>query len=161
MKRAGKIPSDVILDEEAIPLLKGYSVQVHADGRCSIITGTHRKRMYLHRFLWEQRYGEAPELIDHINRNPKDNRFRNLRAANKKLNAVNSSKKSQSGLPAGVKHKTHCRTRPYQARITQDGKDRSLGMYRTPEEAGAAYQVAAASVIIEEQLKAEKEWLHG
>ena len=150
--RLSNRPSDLILDDAGVDALQGRSVSISSNGRAQVAIG--HDTTLVHRFLWEQRYGEAPEIIDHINGNPKDNRFCNLRAATKRLNQINAVNRSRSGLPKGV---SKGNKKSWRAHIC--GK--RLGYFNTPEEASAAYKEAAAISILEEQLKAEKEWLHG
>ena len=45
-----------------------------------------------HRVLWKMAYGTEPELIDHINGDPSDNRIENLRCATPAQNSANSSR---------------------------------------------------------------------
>jgi hypothetical protein len=58
------------------------------------------KIYYAHRLAWLSVHDVWPELVDHINRNPADNRIINLRLANKSINAINSyaSTKNTSGF---------------------------------------------------------------
>lgn len=60
----------------------------------------NKKTMYAHRIAWWFVYGAPPALIDHINRNPSDNRISNLRKADRSINAINSklSARNRSGL---------------------------------------------------------------
>jgi hypothetical protein len=160
----GKRASGIILDHDGEKILVDKSVGVFQQSGYPRVF-VNRKSVPLYRFLWEQRYGEAPTLIDHINGNPKDNRFSNLRAGNYQLNAFNQKRKrktSDQSLPFGVCHLgARYKSKPYRATIKHNGVSKSLGAYETPEEAAAAYKGAAAIVILEEQLKAEKEWLYG
>ena len=94
-------------------------------------------------------------MIDHISRDRRDCRFVNLRAATYRLNNINRQLKSD--LPAGVR-KTQ--SGKYEAAMGNKESYRYLGLFKTAEEASAAYQAVATEVILEEQLKAEKEWLY-
>jgi hypothetical protein len=49
----------------------------------------HKHRMLVHRLIYYMHTGKLPDLVDHINRDPLDNRLENLRGANKTLNAHN------------------------------------------------------------------------
>lgn len=78
-------------------------------------------------------------MIDHINRNPLDNRRENLRIASKSLNCHNSvgpTKRSRSGLRGIMFHKA---SGLWHAVIRLDNKVYSLKYHKTPEAAHAAY----------------------
>jgi len=63
----------------------------------------NRKMLCLHRLIYIFHNGEPPEGydIDHINRNPIDNRIENLRACTRSLNTCNS--KPRIGCKSGVR----------------------------------------------------------
>lgn len=48
------------------------------------------QRYYVHRLAWFLVHGEQPEYIDHINRNPADNRLCNLRNVSNQINSLNN-----------------------------------------------------------------------
>jgi len=61
----------------------------------------NRKHYYAHRIIWLYKNGYMPEhLIDHINRNPSDNRIENLREITGSCNIRNSGnpKNNASGV---------------------------------------------------------------
>ena len=91
-----------------------------------------------HRLAWLYVHGDWPNgCVDHINRDPSDNRIANLRDTTKAENTQNvtaARKSSRLGL-LGVRKVW----RRYAARIKADGQERHLGYYDTPEEAHAAY----------------------
>lgn len=103
------------------------------------------KRLYrAHRLAWLWSYGEFPALeIDHINRNPADNRLVNLREVDSSQNKQNiaARRDNRSGYKGVFKHS---QTGRWVAQIQADGKAKHLGCFATPEEASLAYQRAAA-----------------
>lgn len=107
-----------------------------------------RYRIYAHRVAWAMSYGVYPqELIDHIDGDPGNNRLSNLRQATHAQNMANMRSKLRTknpGLPRGVALGPGMRTRPYAARIKHGGRRLHLGYFATPEEAGRAYDMAAA-----------------
>lgn len=100
-------------------------------------------RRYLeHRLAWFYVTGEWPaNTIDHVDGNPLNNRFANLREATQQQQNFNSRGRWLSLWPKGV---TFDRRRGrFRAQLTLNGKNFHLGMFDTPEEANAAYLAKA------------------
>lgn len=96
-----------------------------------------------HRLAWLYMYGDWPDgFIDHINRDPGDNRIANLRVVSRQQNARNVpvSIRSSTGIK-GVGH--HKQSGKYRAKIWAGGKQLWLGHFDTVEAAAAAYKQAA------------------
>lgn len=97
-----------------------------------------------HRLAWLYMTGEWPALaVDHVNRNPSDNRWANLRQATPRQNGANSKPRGAHGLK-GVH--LHTRNRRWVAQIKKGGTTVYLGSFDTPAEAHAAYAAEARSV---------------
>ena len=99
--------------------------------------GGKNRDWYLHRQILSPPEGYQ---VDHKNRNPADNRKRNLRLCTVKENQANrkqlrSKATSRRGVEAIGKR--------FRARITVDGRVRHLGMFTTADEAAAAYAAEA------------------
>jgi len=96
-----------------------------------------------HRLAWIWMKGEDPlNTIDHIDRNPANNKWKNLRQATQGLQIHNGTIRSDSlsklrGVQRGRRRKG------WIARITKDGVKRHLGTFATAEEASEAYKAAA------------------
>ncbi len=114
-----------------------------ADGRYTIfIDGVCRQE---HRVVWLWHYGEWPKhCIDHIDRNPLNNRIENLRDITLSENKQNqlAQKNNASGFK-GV-WKTNVKSGSWIAEITHNGRRIYLGYFKTPTEAYEAYKKAAA-----------------
>lgn len=94
-------------------------------------------RYYAHRIAWFFVTGDQPNVIDHINGDPSDNRFCNLRNCTQAENMMNHGcKTNKSGLPCGV---TVTPAGRYRARIEHNGQVFRMGMFSTAEQAEAAY----------------------
>lgn len=93
--------------------------------------GTYR----IHRIIWKMVTGKDPVAdIDHINCNPLDNRFSNLREATRRQNIWNKKRKTTQ-----LKGITQIRPNRWHARIRINGKNAYLGTFPTPELAHEAY----------------------
>lgn len=108
-----------------------------------------KRQILAHRF-----FTNAPEgmLVDHINRDKKDNRLENLRVCGRPLNAMNSKirEDNKSGC-TGVWFRSD--TKKWVAEIKMQYKKKSLGCYKTREEAAAVRKEAEH----EYQLEAERQ----
>lgn len=81
--------------------------------------------------------------VDHIDGDPSNNKWSNLRDVTHKVNTQNRhtpTKSKKTGLPLGVS--IDSRDGGIRSDITVDGKARSLGRFSTPELAHEAYKVA-------------------
>ncbi len=95
-----------------------------------------------HRLVWALVSGAWPEdQIDHINGDPEDNRFENLRVVPNADNQKNRwlSRANTSGVN-GVYW--HSRDKVWSACIRQNGRQKSLGYFQTQEQATAARKEA-------------------
>lgn len=96
------------------------------------------KQTPLHRYIANP---SPNEIVDHINRDKKDNRICNLRNTNKSVNAFNCGLRStnKSGRTGVYLRKD---TKRWQAEIKKDGRKILLGCYSTFEEAVKAREEA-------------------
>jgi len=125
----------------------------------SICTATKR-RLWLHRYVWELRHGWVPKCIDHINGIRWDCRISNLRPATASLNSRNRRVRRRVDLPVGVGVRSGSRStgrNPFYARIRTGGRQVTIGYYPTADAAGAAYLRECAVVSERESLEAQME----
>lgn len=107
----------------------GY-VTVHACGHNLL---AHRVAFFLMEGRW-------PVVMDHVNRNPADNRWSNLRECTVAQNTHNrATRAKKSTLPRGVYQPNRG---SYIAQIVANGVSHYLGTFKTTGEASAAYEAA-------------------
>lgn len=98
--------------------------------------------LYMHRLL-----ANSPKGLetDHINGNKLDNRRSNLRPCTHSQNKGNEGLRSTN--TSGYKGVTwHKQRQKWNAHITHNRKNHSLGLYATPEEASIAYNKEALKI---------------
>jgi hypothetical protein len=95
-----------------------------------------------HRLAWFWMKGEWPQgEVDHRNRNRAVNRWRNLRLATRPENAANASLRIDNR--SGFRGVSYCKAGGrWMAYVRKAGKQRYLGLFDTPEVAGAVAQAA-------------------
>lgn len=100
------------------------------------------RRYLAHRIAWMLMTGSSPtgRLIDHINGNPLDNRWTNLRLADAATNVQNMRRAHRDSRTQVLGTRRH--GPGYQAQIKVCGKTHYLGTYPTKEEAHAVYVAA-------------------
>ena len=110
--------------------------------RMSRTAPTGNKMKMLQNFIWELHNGKIPDgyRVDHINTKPFDNRYSNLRLANKSVNAFNAervNKVSNCGVVGVMKIKDNAKYNAgrYRAYITYCGKRHELGYYKNIDDA--------------------------
>lgn len=86
-----------------------------------------------HRMAWLYMTGELPDVVDHIDRNPANNRFSNLRASTHEQNMWNSCHPPGA---SGIRGVSIVGGR-YRAKISKKGKSFHLGYFDSPEDAAA------------------------
>jgi hypothetical protein len=94
---------------------------------------THKKVLYpAAHIAWYLTYGEWPKgMIDHIDRNPSNNRISNLRDISERMNVLHRQGWSKNGLPRGVRLE---RGR-YRVVVSLFYKTKHIGFFDTLEEA--------------------------
>jgi hypothetical protein len=80
--------------------------------------------------------GDEPEMVDHRNGDPADNRATNLRAATNSTNQMNQKLRRGKLLPKGVT----AEGKRFVAFARQAGRKVSIGRFDTPAEAHAAWR---------------------
>lgn len=90
------IQADILLDKGDLERVQKYkwTLSIHGDDIRAISNSTELGRIYLHQFL----IGNIPmgKVIDHINRNPLDNRKGNLRVVERSINSTNAKARTES-----------------------------------------------------------------
>lgn len=113
-------------------------------GGMPTVRGKRQNNDYFHKFL--SSYGLSPVKgmhIDHINRNPLDNRLSNLRLVTVSQNCRNRSlRKDSTTKLLGVSKMRNYIKKPFRAYIYQNNKHIHLGYYTTAEEAAKARDAA-------------------
>lgn len=89
-----------------------------------------------HRLIWLMNTGELPEVIDHVNRDPADNRMENLRPCSYSENVINSKRRA-AGEVAGV---YAVRPGVWKACLRARGKHHYLGCFSSWDDAKQAYE---------------------
>lgn len=126
----------VLLDEEDYERLSGYA-WLEAGGRAYRTDGAHH-RVFMHREILGFPDGE----VDHMNRDPLDNRRANLRPATHSQNASNALVRATN--KAGFKGVSRdWTTGRWRAELHANKRHVFLGRFGTAEEAARAYDAAA------------------
>ena len=122
----------------------GYAARVKMQEGERIKVTMHREVFFAHSDL--NPIDCAHLDIDHINGNKLDNRFENLRIANRQQNSGNRGRNRQnkSGYKGVNLHDTDRMV--WRAQIMDNGKKRSIGYFATAEEAALAYNAEAVKV---------------
>lgn len=98
-----------------------------------------RRLLYVHRIAWAMQTGEWPTMeIDHMDGNPRNNQWSNLREVDRSLNMQNRrgpDRDSMTGLLGAFRAKGG----RFESKIRVRGIVHRLGTFGTAEEAHAAY----------------------
>jgi hypothetical protein len=114
----------------------GKPAFTHLDGTGRLDAGFLGYRTSAHRAAWAYVYGVWPEMLDHIDRDPLNNRIANLRETTDFRNAQNRA------LPTGIRQ---MRGGKWKATIMAGWtRPRVLGFFDTEAEAAAAREIAVA-----------------
>lgn len=104
--------------------------------------GNAARRAYAHRIIWKMMTGEEPPEIDHRDWDKSNNRWVNLRAANRTGNTRNQRKlKAGTSKYRGVSWNR--RRDAWRAKITVDRRDIHLGFFEDEDAAAQAYRKAS------------------
>jgi len=110
-----------------------------------VMGNRNQMRIYMHRLIT----GAGPkELVDHVNRNPLDNRASNLRMATPSQNGSNRGPdRRRHGSSSRHKGVSWSKDRgKWQTSIHINGKTRALGRFDSELDAARAYNAAAVEV---------------
>lgn len=128
-----------IVDDEDAHLFDKYKWTARTDsgGRTYVLGCVNGRTVGLHRVVMGMPTGK---VIDHINRNPLDNRKANLRLCTTAENIRNGGRK---GSFHQSRYKGVWREGRWRAKITVDAKNIHLGRFDTELQAALAYDEAA------------------
>jgi hypothetical protein len=111
-----------------------------------LCTSINKKVYKCHRLAWLYMTGDFPKnFIDHIDGNPSNNAWANLREATPKQNQenVHLRKDNKSGFKGVAWHKA---SKKWSASLAHNKKHIWLGVYETPEEAALVVKLKRAEL---------------
>ena len=123
----------IIKDKRVCTGFKRYRTKRNGEPWMYVVS--HKGIQYAaHRIIWRMRTGKdpAPLTIDHIDRNPFNNKWSNLRIADAFVQSGNREWKATKGHKGVAFHKA---TQKWQARVNGKEGRIYLGVYKTKEEA--------------------------
>lgn len=95
----------------------------------------------LHRLVFLDRHGYLPEMVDHIDGDPANNRAENLRAATPAQNLQNAKRRVDNA--SGVKNVSwHKSRQKWQVQLRVGGRQTHIGLFDTLAEASAVAEQA-------------------
>ena len=97
-----------------------------------------KHRMLCHRIIFYMTNGYLPELVDHKDQNPRNDKPDNLREADKSLNDLNTPVRKNN--KTGVKGVFRTSSGKYEASIWRNSKKNYLGLFETAESARLAIE---------------------
>lgn len=104
-----------------------------------VIIGFNGKSYFRSRLIFLYHHGYLPEIVDHEDRNPLNDKIENLRSANPLKNAHNRTpNKNSASKYKGVTLRPS-KTSPFQATIDFKHQRKYIGVFRTEAEAALAY----------------------
>jgi len=101
----------------------------------------NKKAYYLHRFIMQATPGQ---IVDHINRDKKDNRINNLRFVTKSENNYNSGNRRRSNFGRGISFDKFGNR--FRACISHNNKTLKLGSFSNTRGAKIAYNKKAKEI---------------
>ncbi len=102
--------------------------------------GLNRTSYLAHRIAWVYMTGKWPVYdIDHIDGNPSNNKFENLRDVSTGTNVQNVKGARSDSKTKLLGVDMHKRDNLYRARIMVDGKRKTLGYFKNMDEAYSVY----------------------
>lgn len=147
MKEIDKLVKRVEYKDGVLYWAKGHRFEgkkvgyENSDGYIQIRYKQGNKNVILaHRLIFYMYHGYLPKLIDHIDRNPRNNRIENLREADKSINSINRGLQvnNKTGYKGVYITKTVSGGNRYGARVQRHGVSHWVGTFDTPEEANEA-----------------------
>ena len=137
--------TNVIIDEENFNFLSQFKWTKHKKNdyvwRWNYET---KKRIYIHQVIMNFKSGKT-QVIDHLNRNPLDNRKSNLRICTQSRNVQNTLRTGKN-LIRKYRGVTHKKSGKYSAGIFCNGRHHHLGTYPNEKDAAMAYDNAAINL---------------
>lgn len=102
-----------------------------------------------HRIVWLYHKGYLPKVLDHINRDTRDNRIENLRESDVHTNSYNTNLPTNNTtgfIGVSVDNPSGRKKRPFRCSICCKKRVFFLGTYTDAEMAGLAYNIASEAL---------------